>query len=146
MDVTLLVMRIDGRSDIAGAARWFQGDIVDMWRGTGRDPGPGTRIHSKHAVIVVRDINMPSTGEAYTRLENFLTQENIDDDQDATSNRRNRRRHQLVIADLAPQQRNSIRNDGRLVMQAADFPPLIRRKVHGANLERRLVLADMTDG
>lgn len=147
MHVTLLVMRVANLPDTdAERAGWHPGDIVDMWRGLEKDPGPGVPINPKHAVIVVRDISIPSTNQAFRRLRAFLTQINSDDDTRGDANERQRRRHQIVFADMTQQQRNAIRDRGRLVIQAADFPSKVRRKLHGSNLERRLAPGDLTNG
>lgn len=147
MHVTLLIMRVDNLpATDAAKAGWFAGDIVDLWRGLEADPGPGVDINPKHAVIIVRDIQIPSTNAAFRRLKAFLVATNSDDDTRADANERNRRRHQIVFGDLMGPERAAIRNDGRLVIRATDFPGKVRRKVHGANLERRLTPTDMTDG
>jgi len=148
VDITILIMREHTRPAGDTTDRhWNPGDIVDVFRGIGKDPGQGATINPKHAVIVVRNIDIPSTNRAYRRLERFLTHENYETDEPglpASNTLRNNRRHSLVFADLTPPQRNAINNNGRLVIEGDDFIDKVRRRTHGINPESRLAIADWT--
>lgn len=127
IDIVILFMRVTNRS-------WPANDIVDVFS-IEQDPGVGSAINPKHALMVVR--NIPRDISAFARIKALLTQENLLVD-DSPLISLDKRRWQFLLANLTTRERNAIRNQGRLDIEWDDLALVLQRKQQGV-IEPRLV-------
>ena len=131
-DIVILIMRVTNRT-------WPQFEIVDVYP-IAKDPGAGVAINPKHALMIVRDI--PRDVDSLETVHDLLLEQNLVDDEDPGTSL-GRRRWRLDVGSLAPQERNAIRNDGRLEIDWTDLVPVCIRREQGALPERTIRDSDL---
>ena len=128
LDIVVLFMRVTNNT-------WPVNDIVDVFP-IKQDPGQGSVINPKHAIMVIRNVPLDS----FPKVKILLTEPNLLDDI-SPDNLLDKRRWFFRVGDLSVPQQKSLLNTGRLDIDWTDISPVCIRKQQGVTDSRSIDVA-----